>query len=108
MKILKRVDMTELSFPLNSVVFGLRAGGMMHCGPCLELLGFCPPLGWFNVVQWKGLQSFAVVQPPQAVLENLSGTPRFAFSACQCFTGHSRGSFLAMARSASVALNEVG
>ena len=49
-----------------------------------------------------------MVQPPQAVLENLSVTPRFAFSAYQCFTGHSRGSFLVMARSASVALGEVG
>ena len=37
----------------------LRAGGMMHYGPWLELLGFCLPLGHFNGVQWKWLQSFA-------------------------------------------------
>ena len=37
--------------PLLSVVLGLRAGGMMHCGPWLELLGFCPSLGQSNGVQ---------------------------------------------------------
>ena len=40
-------------FPLNSVVLGLRGGGMMYCGRWLELLGFCPPLGQFKEVQWK-------------------------------------------------------
>ena len=37
----------------NSIVLGLRASGMMHCGPLLELLGFCSPLGQFNGVQKK-------------------------------------------------------
>ena len=44
----------------------------------------------------------------QPVLENLSATPLFAFSTCQCFTGYPRGNFFVMARSASVALGEVG
>ena len=39
--------------PLNSDVLDLRAGGMMHCYPWLELLGFCPPLDQFNGIQWK-------------------------------------------------------
>ena len=30
----------------------------------------------------------------QSLLENLPVTPRFAFFACQCFTGHSRGKLL--------------
>ena len=33
----------------------------MHCGPCLELLGFCPSFGPFNGVQLKWLLSFAVI-----------------------------------------------
>ena len=40
----------------------------------------------------------------QPLLENLSVTPRFAFSACQCFTGYPTGNFIVMARSVSVAL----
>ena len=35
----------QISNPLNFVALGLRAGGMMHCGPRLELLGFCSSLG---------------------------------------------------------------
>ena len=42
----------EIKTPLNSAVLGLLAIGMMHFGPRLELLGFCPPLGQFNGVQW--------------------------------------------------------
>ena len=30
----------QISNPLNFVALGLRAGGMIHCGPRLELLGF--------------------------------------------------------------------
>lgn len=36
-----------------SALLGLLAMGMMHFGPRLELLGFCPPLGQFNGVQWR-------------------------------------------------------
>ena len=49
------IDLT----PWNFLLLGLRASGTMHWGPCLELLGFCPPLGQFNGLQWKWLQSFA-------------------------------------------------
>ena len=53
---LQNVPRFEMDFVLNlyhvlSRFHGLRAGGMMNCGPCLELLGFCPPLGQFNGVQ---------------------------------------------------------
>ena len=37
---------------------------MIPCGPCLELLGFCPPLGQFSGVQWKWLQSIATPTSP--------------------------------------------
>ena len=37
---------------------------MIPCGPCLELLGFCPPLGQFSGVQWKWLQSIAPPTSP--------------------------------------------
>ena len=50
--------------PLNSAVLGLLAMGMMHFGPRLELLGFCPPLGQFNGVQWRWLWHPPPPPPP--------------------------------------------
>ena len=41
-----------------------RCVGMIPCGPCLELLGFFLPLGQFNGVQRKWLQSIAPPNSP--------------------------------------------
>ena len=41
-----------------------RRVGMIPCGPCWELFGFCPPLGQFNGVQWRWLQSIAPPTSP--------------------------------------------
>lgn len=58
----------------------LRASGMMHRGPCLELLGFCPRLAQFNGVQWRWLQSLAPPSSPGVVW--MSGQSRFPPITC--------------------------
>ena len=86
-----------------------RVGSARHwhdaLRPLLKIARFLPaswPVQWSSVeVTSKFRCGFNRHQP---VLENLSATPLFAFSTCQCFTGYPRGSFFVMARSASVAL----
>ena len=86
-----------------------RVGSARHghdvLRPLLKIARFLPaswPVQWSSVeVTSKFRSGFNRHQP---VLENLSATPLFAFSACQYFTGYPRGSFFVMARSASVAL----
>ena len=74
---------------------------MMHYGPCLELLGFYSPLGQFNGVQWKWLQSgFNRHQP---LLGNLYNLWPHVLPFLRV-----RGDFFVRARSASVALGEAG
>ena len=90
-----------------------RVGSALHwhdaLRPLLKIARFLPaswPVQWSSVeVTSKFRSGFNRHQP---VLENLSATPLFAFSTCQCFTGYPRGNFFVMARSASVALGEVG
>ena len=77
---------------------------MLYSGPWLELLGS----DQFNGVQWKWLQSFAVVSIATSRIWRAYLWPLFAFSVCQCFTGPSKGNFFVIARSASKALSEVG
>ena len=90
-----------------------RVGSARHghdvLRPLLKIARFLPaswPVQWSSVeVTSKFRCGFNRHQP---VLENLSATPLFAFCTCQCFTGYPRGNFFVMARSASVALGEVG
>ena len=90
-----------------------RVGSALHwhdaLRPLLKIAWFLPasgPVQWSSVeVTSKFRSGFNRHHP---VLENLSATPLFAFSTCQCFTGYPRGNFFVMARSASVALGEVG
>ena len=90
-----------------------RVGSARHwhdaLRPLLKIARFLPasgPVQWSSVeVTSKFRSGFNRHQP---VLENLSATPLFAFSTCQCFTGYPRGNFFVMARSAFVALGEVG
>ena len=91
---------------LNSVLCWACAlvACMLHCGPWLELLGS----GQFNGVQWKWLQSFAVVSTATSHFWRAYLWPLCAFSVCQCFTGPPKGNFFVIARSASKALSEVG
>ena len=54
----------EISNPLNSVVLGLRAGGMVHFVPWLELFSFCPPLGLeflSSYLPWWRLTSLTLI-----------------------------------------------
>ena len=76
--------------------------------PLLRIARFLPASWLVQRSSVEGTSQFRCGSTATSCLENLSVTPRFAFSACQCFTYHSRGSFLVMARSASVALGEVG
>ena len=90
-------------------MLGLRASGMMHYGPCLELLGFRPPL-LASSTEFSG-SDFEVLlwfQLPRTSFGELMCNLAFTFSACQKFTGHYKGNFFVMARSTSAALGEVG
>ena len=59
----------------------------------------------FSETDFKGLLWF---QPPAAAFGELISNPAFAFFPCQDFASPSKSNFFVMARSASVALGEVG
>ena len=67
---------------------------------------------WFRPVQRSSVEVISKLRcgfnRHQPLLESLSVTPCFTFSACQFFTGHSKGNFIAMSCSASKLLARSG